>query len=92
MWANYFLKTVDNTENSWILSLRNAQVTARHIHHKRSARLPYVHHDVATNRGGLLALEVVVVRTTSWRESVLHGRSRVRPDRSRVYARIDALH
>jgi hypothetical protein len=30
---------------------------------------------------------LVVVRTTSWREGVLLGR----PDRSRIYARIDAL-
>jgi hypothetical protein len=34
-----------------------------------------------------LPLKLVVVRTTSWREGVLLGR----PDRSRIYARIDAL-
>jgi hypothetical protein len=39
----------------------------------------------------LLSLKLVVVRTTSWREGVLLGRLRVLPDRSRVYARIDAL-
>ena len=33
----------------------------------------------------------MVVRTTSWREGVLLGRPRVLPDRSRIYARIDAL-
>jgi hypothetical protein len=33
----------------------------------------------------------VVVRTTSWREGVLLDRLRVLPDRSRIYARIDAL-
>jgi hypothetical protein len=36
-------------------------------------------------------LKLVVVRTTSWREGVLLGRPRVFLDRSRVYARIDAL-
>jgi hypothetical protein len=42
--------------------------------------------------GVSLSLKLVVVRTTSWREGVLLGRPRVLPDRSRVYARIDALH
>ena len=37
--------------------------------------------------GVSLPLKLVVVRTTSWREGVLLGR----PDRSRIYARIDAL-
>jgi hypothetical protein len=38
-----------------------------------------------------VSLKLVVVRTTCWREGVLLGRPRVLPDRSRVYARIDAL-
>ena len=38
-----------------------------------------------------MSLKLVVVRMTSWREGVLLGRPRVLPDRSRVYARIDAL-
>ena len=41
--------------------------------------------------GVSLPLKLVVVRTTSWREGVLLGRPRVLPDRSRVYAHIDAL-
>jgi hypothetical protein len=56
-----------------------------------SARLPYVHHDMVTNREGVtLSSEVVVVRMTSWRKGVFCGRPRVWY-RSRVYTRIDAL-
>ena len=36
-------------------------------------------------------IELVVVRTTSWREGVLHGWPRVWSDRTRVYTHIDAL-
>jgi hypothetical protein len=55
-WASNFLKIVDISGKSWILSPRNARGTAGQIHQKRSARLPYVHHDVVTERGGSIAI------------------------------------
>jgi hypothetical protein len=71
---------------------RGAEVCSEiEIHKKRSARLPYVHHDMVTNRGVFIVIEVVMVGTISWREGVLRGRSLVWSDRSRVYTRIDAL-